>query len=110
MTMLWVAIALVVVGFLVNVYGTWLQYQQPSATAAPGLPGLLAKAIQNMLTSLTTALDPSVPMWKKICSFGSVLAYLGAAVFVVWAFTSINGGNQTPKPTPSAGPTPSASA
>jgi|GEM_PF-6061082 hypothetical protein len=108
LTLLWVSIGLIVIGFLVNLLGAWLRDRERAALAGPKtLLQLIEEAIQKLFTALTRALQPNQSLGEKVESFGSAIAFLGLAVFILFIFVNVGGQKSTVTPTPGSSVSPS---
>jgi len=101
-------VLLFIVGFLINLaVAIWKQYNPP-AGAGGGVPSILEaiqEAIQRVFTAVTDALSTTSSVPDKIQAFGSALSWIGIIIFVVWVFGQVSGGgNKTPTPSSSPGP------
>jgi hypothetical protein len=109
LTLLWVSIGLIVVGFLINLYGGWMRSKESGALGAhKTLLQLIEEAVQKLFTSLQGALKPGATVGEKVESFGSAVAFLGLAVFILFIIVNVTGGQKsTATPTPGASASPS---
>jgi hypothetical protein len=103
LTLLWVGIGLIVVGFFVGLIGLYIQKGEPGTDveADATLPDMIAKALKQLFTSVRKMFTGSVG--DRVQAFGSVLAWAGVVVFIVWIFQAVGDGeNGDNPPTPGA--------
>jgi hypothetical protein len=95
-------VTLFIVGFVINLaVAIWRQYNPPAGSAAgpPSIPEAIQEAIQRVFLAVADALSPTSSIPDKIQAFGSAIAWLGIALFLVWVWTTVNGtGNKNPTP------------
>lgn len=82
MNLLLVAVVLWVVGFILNLIGTWIR-PRLTGELPPGLWPIIIEALQAMIRQARKALDgPS--LGDRLQGFGSLLFYAGLVVFIIW--------------------------
>jgi hypothetical protein len=103
LTLLYWAITLVVVGFLVGLLGLFVNQRETRGVAEEeelSLTDMVVKALQELFTAVPKMFRGN--RWgPRIQAFGSVLAWLGVALFVVFVIGAIGGGDgdgESPSP------------
>jgi hypothetical protein len=90
LTLVWVGLALMIGGFLVNLYGVWLQRQGLLPYDAGSWTDWIGQAVKGMFTALPKALG-NYPTGVKIQAFGSALTYLGVIFLFVFLWQQFDG-------------------
>lgn len=107
LTLVWIGLALMISGFLVNLYGVWLQSRALLPYDAGSWTDWIGQAVKGMFTALPKALG-NYPIGVKIQAFGSALTYLGVVFMLVFLKQQFDGtgGGDVESPSPSASATP----
>jgi hypothetical protein len=107
LTLVWLGLGLMIGGFLVNLYGVWLQRRGLTPDEAGGWMDWVGKAINGMFTALPKALG-NHPIGVKIQAFGSALTYLGVIFLLAFLKGQFDdtgdGAGESPSPSASSAP------
>lgn len=102
-TLVWIGLALIVGGFLVSLYGVWLEVRGLLPYDAGSWTDWVREAVRGMFTALPKALGQH-SIGIRLQALGSALTYAGAVfllLFLNQQFGAGSGDGESPSPSSS---------